>query len=128
MDGQRYREILNNNLLKSARQLRLNRNFIFQQDNDPKHIANLTKAWLHSKKLNGLQWPSQSPDLNPIENLWTTLKKLFHQRSSRNFIDLKQICKEEWATISEECCKKLTDTYRKRLQAVIDNKGYATKY
>ncbi|MGH0128558.1 UNVERIFIED_CONTAM: hypothetical protein FKN15_040258 [Acipenser sinensis] len=66
MDGAKYREILQENLLQSAKKLKLGRKFTFQQDNDPKHKAKATMEWLKNKKVNVLQWPSQSPDLNPI--------------------------------------------------------------
>ncbi|MGH0128342.1 UNVERIFIED_CONTAM: hypothetical protein FKN15_055768 [Acipenser sinensis] len=69
MDGAKYREILEGNLFQSFRDLRLGRQFTFQQDNDPNYTAKATLEWFKGKHLNVLEWPSQSPDLNPIENL-----------------------------------------------------------
>ncbi|CAJ0915364.1 unnamed protein product, partial [Ranitomeya imitator] len=67
MNGAMYREILNANLLPSARTLKIKRGWFFQHDNDPKHTARATKEWLRKKHFKVLEWPSQSPDLNPIE-------------------------------------------------------------
>ncbi|CAB1432769.1 unnamed protein product [Pleuronectes platessa] len=57
MDGAKYREILEENLMQSAKDLRLGRRFIFQQDNDPKHTARATKEWFGLKNVNVLKWP-----------------------------------------------------------------------
>ena len=57
------------NLLPSARKLKLGRKFTFQHDNDPKHTAEATLEWLRNKKINVLECCNQSPDLNPIKNL-----------------------------------------------------------
>ncbi|MGH0167546.1 UNVERIFIED_CONTAM: hypothetical protein FKN15_053097 [Acipenser sinensis] len=67
MDGAKYRRILKENLFESAKTLKLGRKFTFQQDNDPKHKAKATLEWLKKKRINVLEWPSQSPDLNPIK-------------------------------------------------------------
>ena len=69
MNGAMYREILGDNLLPSVRTLKMGRGWIVQHDNDPKHTAKATKEWLKKKHIKVLEWPSQFPDLNPIENL-----------------------------------------------------------
>lgn len=56
-------------LLNSATSLGHGRDFVFQQDNDPKHTAKTTKNWFNNNDINVLEWLSQSLDLNPIENL-----------------------------------------------------------
>ena len=66
MDGAKYRKILEENLLSSARKLKLGRKFTFQHDNTPKHTAKAALERLRDKKINVLEWLSQSPDLNPI--------------------------------------------------------------
>ncbi|KAI4890227.1 hypothetical protein NFI96_001245 [Prochilodus magdalenae] len=88
-----YRDILEENLFQSALDLRLGRRFIFQQDNDPKHKAKITKEWLRDNSVTILDWPSQSPDLNPIQHLWRDLKMAVHQRSPSNLTELQRIPK-----------------------------------
>ena len=68
MNGAMYREILANNLLPSVRALKMGCGWV-QHDNDPKHTAKATKEWLKKKHIKVLEWPSQSPDLNPIKSV-----------------------------------------------------------
>ena len=120
MDEAKYRDIFEGSVFQSFRDLRLEWRFTFQQDNDHKHTAKATLEWFKEKHLNVLEWPSQSPDLNPIENLWYDLQRLLYTSGTH--------CLEEWAKIPVARCTKLIDTYPKRLAAVIAAKGGLTKY
>ncbi len=94
-------------VLKPARALKMGREWVFQHDNDPKHTAKATKEWLKKKYIKVLEWPSQSPDLHPIENLWRGLKVRVSKHQPRNLNDLERICKEEWDKIPPEMCANL---------------------
>jgi transposase len=66
-----------------------------------------------------LEWPSQSPDFNPIEHLWCELKIAVHQRNPSNLKEPEQFCLEEWAKLPVARCAKHIETHPKRLAAVI---------
>ena len=128
MKKEDYISILEKNVKESAERLQLINNWKFQQDNDPKHTAKIVKKWFRENNVDVLEWPSQSPDLNPIENLWRELKSRVMARKPTNLTQLEAFAKEEWANIPQTTCRKLVDTYKNRLEAVIKNKGYAIDY
>jgi hypothetical protein len=127
-DEQSKVQILDENLLQSAQDLRQGRRFTFQQDNDPKHTVKTTQELLWDKSLNVLDWPNQSPDLNPIKHLWRHLKIAVQRRSPSNLTDLERICRVEWEKLPKYRCAELVASYPRRLKAVIAVKGASTKY
>ncbi len=98
-----------------ARALIMGRGWVFQHDNDPKHTAKATKEWLKKKHIKVLEWPSQSPDLHHIENLWRELRVRVAKHQPRNLNDLERICKDEWDKIPPEMCANLVVNYKKHL-------------
>uniref|UniRef100_A0A8C5R5K8 Tc1-like transposase DDE domain-containing protein n=1 Tax=Leptobrachium leishanense TaxID=445787 RepID=A0A8C5R5K8_9ANUR len=86
------------------------------------------EVWLQIKGWNILEWPSQSPDLNPIENLWWDLKKAVAVRKPKNVTELEAFAHDEWAKIPVDRWKTLVSSYASHLKAVITVKGCCTKY
>ncbi|KAK3537399.1 hypothetical protein QTP70_008851 [Hemibagrus guttatus] len=128
MNSAVYQKILKDNVRPSVCDLKLKRTWVLQQDNDPKHTSKSTSEWLKKNKMKTLEWPSQSPDLNPIEMLWHDLKKVVHARKPSNVAELQQFCKDEWAKIPPQRCNRLIASYRKHLIAVVAAKGGPTSY
>ena len=99
----------------------------FQKDSAPCHKAKSVMNWFHTKNVTMLKWAGNSPDLNPIENLQTLIKKKLSTSNPTTLDELKQIIKEIWCTDNDQnVCKNLTDFMPSRIQKI--NKGYHTKY
>ncbi|KAK3562573.1 hypothetical protein QTP86_002048 [Hemibagrus guttatus] len=121
-----YQEILEHFMLPSADQLFEDADFIFQQDLAPAHTAKSTKSWLNDHGVGVLDWPANSPDLNPIENLWGIVKRKMRNKRPKNADELKATVKETWASIPPQQCHKLITSMPHRIEAVIKAKGAPT--
>ncbi len=95
-----YQEILEHFMLPSADKLYGNGDFIFQQDLAPAYTAKCTKSWFNDHGVTVLDWSANSPDLNPIENLWSIVKRKMRDTRPNNADDLNAAIKATWASIT----------------------------
>lgn len=123
-----YVAILKANLRQSAEKLGLLRSYHFYQDNDPKHSAYITREWLLYNCRKTLDVPPQSPDLNPIENLWFKLEQEIRKRPVSSASEMKQRLLEEWQNLPPTYLHSLVASMPRRLAAVIKAQGGHTKY
>ncbi len=123
-----YQEILEHFMLPSADKLYGDADFIFQQDLAPAHTAKGTKSWFNDHGVTVLDWPANSPDLNPIENLWGIVKRKMWDTRPNNADDLKAAIKATWDSIPPQQCHKLITSMPRRIEAVIKAKGAPTKF
>ena len=84
-----YFEILKSFILESAVIIGLKDSFIFKQDNDPKHTARIVTNWINENGIDKFLWITQSPHLNPIENLWDMVGCRINRNGISRISDLK---------------------------------------
>uniref|UniRef100_A0A914C6S2 Tc1-like transposase DDE domain-containing protein n=1 Tax=Acrobeloides nanus TaxID=290746 RepID=A0A914C6S2_9BILA len=75
-----------------------------------------------------MKWPSQSPDLNPIEHLWEVLKRAFVEESLATRMSYSERCKKNGTEYPWDTLRGLVESMPRRMKAVIKAKGYPTKY
>ena len=103
--------------------------FKLMEDGAPAHLAATTKQWYtqHGVKLFG-GWPGNSPDLNPIESLWSQMKQLQSKERATSAAGLKKIASKVWGKITPSYLKSLYESMPRRMKAVVDAQGGHTKY
>ena len=101
-------DILKQHLKTLVRKLKLGCKWVSQMDNDPKHTPKVVGKWLKDKKVKVLEWTSQNPDLNPIENVLAELKMRVRARRPTNLTQLHQLCQED---LLWKACGRLLKTF-----------------
>lgn len=101
----------------------------FMHDNAPPHKAHLTRAFLEEENVISIEWPAVSPDINPIENVWSFMKRELRKRDRcRDSEHLYDTLVEIWESLTPEFIQQLTSSMRRRLQAVMHVNGGHTDY
>jgi transposase len=105
-------------------------NGLFQEDNARPHKTKVASSFCAEKNLHILSWPAQSPDLNPIENLWAEVKKKIRNKKKKptNLAELERDVKNAWKAIPKRLIENLIDSMPARIQAVIAAEGGLIKY
>lgn len=128
MEATLYTDILEKTLIPFIRNV-LPNSHRFMQDNDPKHTSKHAQNFLEANDINWWRTPAESPDLNPIENMWHELKEFLRR-------EIKPKTKEElvdgilkfWATVDTAKCCKYIGHLKKVIPRVIELQGDATGY
>ena len=131
MDARLYTHILGDEFLQTLAYYGLNKKEItFQQDNDSKHTSHPARQWFRDNGVEVLKWPSQSPDLNPIEHLWHRLKRQLaaYKTEPASIDELWERVQAEWEKIPVQACIDLIESMPRRIAAVLKAKGGYTKY
>ena len=115
-----YKNILEYHILPFARS-NMPRGWMYQQSKS-------VKQWFQSKKVKLLEWPNQSPDLTPIENLWDDIRQKVGQQRHSPKAELLQDLKFHWSKISKSTLEALIESMPRRCAALIKSKDYVNKY
>jgi hypothetical protein len=124
-----YVDVLRLHLLPNYRDL-LPPNGLFMQDNAPIHSARVTTAFLRENNIDVLPWPPMSPDLNPIEHVWSICKKELRNHPVHNVPEMIDAIRHVWENKMNNVQFRvhLIDSMRRRVRAVHISRGSYTRY
>ena len=93
-----------------------------------KNIVRSVKVWMKDHHIRTLSWLAQSPDLNPIKNLWNVIKRKMEGHKPSNKAELLEFLRQEWHKVTQRQCERLVESMPRRMKAVIVNQGCSIKY
>jgi transposase len=130
MDGDLYVKILDKTFKKVSGFLIKPRMTLSSSKIMTQHTCKKAKKWFEDHQYPVMEWPAQSPDINPIEHLWHHLKRRLaeYEVPPKGILELWDRVEEEWNKIEPEVCQNLIESMPRRVEAVIKAKGGYTKY
>ena len=129
MKADKYCEILDTGLKPFIDRAFPDKQYRFQQDNDPKHTSKHVQQYLQLNQINWWKTPAESPDLNPIENVWAALKYfLRYQHKPTNLETLKAGIVHFWRSMTPQVCSKYISHLHKVIPKVIEVNGAASGF
>ena len=124
VDSIKYQRMMEEDILPLLRK-KLGRSFILQQDNAGPHTSNSTMNFFEQEKVELLEWPSQSPDLNPIENVWAWLQAQINKKSFQNIRELEHEIMELWENMDITLVRAFLSVLPKKWKFIQATNGEA---
>lgn len=126
--GETYLMILRGQIPLIKEKLKLT-SFTLLDDNAPPHRAEIVKVYKEAEGIQGFeQWPPNSPDINPIEDIWRLLKDRIRKRMPKTLKEIEVVAADEWSKITIDEIRSLIESLPRRLEAIIRSRGCSTKY
>jgi hypothetical protein len=130
MNAEKYVDVLQRRMLPQTSEWFGDGQWVFMQDGAPCHTAKRSKEFLASQGVTVLDWPGNSPDMNPIETLWAIMKSRMQSMTiTTNQQIITELIKVWHRDVSVPgTCERLIDSMPQRIQALILAKGGHTNY
>ena len=125
MRSQQYIEVVQRRVIPEMNRLFPDGSGVFQQDLAPCHTSKQVKKFMNENHIKVLKWPGNSPDLNPIENLWSICKQRLRTMDCTSKEKLIQALIQVWYKDPQilKDCSKLVDSMPKRIKMLLNNRG-----
>ncbi|XP_064082559.1 uncharacterized protein LOC135198676 isoform X3 [Macrobrachium nipponense] len=126
MNADRNLEVISENLEECFERCKSE---VFMQDSAPHHTSKLISDWFEFVGVDYIKdWPGNSPDLNPIEIIWSLMKQKLRERDTSSLPKLEAAIKDIWYNLNPQWLQKLAESVPDRLQECIEKEGCLTKY
>ena len=129
LTGARYRDEIIHDIVRPYAGA-VGPDFVLMDDNARPHRARVVTQYLNNEGIEQMEWPANSPDLNPIEHAWDMLQRRVsaRQQQPQTLQELENALNQEWRRIPQADFRKLISSFPKRCREVITARGGHTHY